>query len=121
MSAVAPIDREGAAEEPERQTSESDPRATRHVGHVIGQGDRRIVLAVFGEREVVVVVAVDEPELDAMTGARGIDGRQEPRAVGMVREVAEVADLDHDRTALLGRRARQAARPRRCSRGCRRP
>lgn len=103
VSAVAPVDRECTAEEPGRQTPESDPRCTRNVGHVIGQGDWGLDLAMLCKCEVVVVVAVDEPELDAISRARGIDGRQESRPVGKIWEVAEVADLDDHRAALLSR------------------
>jgi hypothetical protein len=71
----------------------------------------------LGQREVVVVISVDEPELDAVTRARSIDGREEPRPVGMVREVAEVADLEHDRAVLLGRRADEPLDPRRVAVG----
>ncbi len=117
VNAVAPVDRERAAEEPALQTSESDPGAARNVRHVIGQGDRSAALAMLGQREVVVVISVDEPELDAVTRARSIDGREEPRPVGMVREVAEVADLDHDRAVLLGRRADEPLDPRRVAVG----
>ena len=111
MGAVTPVDRERPAEKSEHETPEREPCSARDVGHVLGQGDRRVALAMVGESEVVVVVAVDEPELDAVEGACGIHGLEEPRPVGMVREVAEVADLDDERAALLGRPRRQRFDP----------
>lgn len=57
------------------------------------------------------MVAVDEPELDAVARASRIHGREEPEPAGMVREVAEVADLNHDRAAMLDRGADEALGP----------
>ena len=64
-----------------------------------------------GESEVVVVVAVDEPELDTVDSARGVDSGEEAWPAGMIGEVPEVTDLDDDRAALLGCLPRQGFDP----------
>lgn len=112
VRAVTPIDGERPAEKSEDPTRESNARASRDVGHVVGQSDRCVAFAMLGEREVIVVVAVDEPQLGTVDGARGVDGGEEAWSAGMIGEVPEVADLDDERAALLGRHPRQCLDPR---------
>ncbi len=56
----------------------------------------------FCEGGVIVVVAVDEPQFDAVDLAGGVDGAEESWPVGVVREVPEVADLNDDRAPGVG-------------------
>jgi len=102
VRAATPIDGVCPAEKSEEPTLESDARPARDIGHVVGQSDRCVAFAMLGESEVVVVVAVDEPQLDTVDGARCVDSGEEAWPAGMVGEVPEVADLDDDGTALLG-------------------
>ena len=57
------------------------------------------------------MVAVDEPELDAVDGARSVDSSEEAWPAGMIGEVPEVTDLDDDRAVMLGCLPRQSLDP----------
>jgi len=93
VCAVAPVDRERPAEESEGDTAEFKPRAAWNVCHVIGQPHQIVGLSMFGDG-VIVMVAVDEPELDIVGSASRVHSGEEARTFRKVREVAEIADLD---------------------------
>jgi hypothetical protein len=79
--AVAPVDGERSTEKPERAATDVEARPTGDVGDVLGDVDGNVAVLELGERGVVVVVAVDEPQLDAVGRAGLVDVRKEARSV----------------------------------------
>jgi hypothetical protein len=110
-SAVAPVDREGAAKETEIEPAKPESTATRQIADPLPNRDRPGAATVLGERRMVVMVAVDEPHFDPMRRERQVDVIEKPVASDHVGEVPEVTNLD-DQLTLVGRRKRgQIARP----------
>lgn len=88
VCAVTPVDGERPTEKAEGPAPERDACSTRDVGHMVGQGIWFAMIAVLGEREVVIVVAVDEPELDTVDSARSVDSGEEAWAAWKIGAIA---------------------------------
>jgi hypothetical protein len=72
-SAVALVDREGAAKETEIESAKPEPTTTWQIRDPFPNRDRPRTATVLGERRMVVMVAVDEPHLDSLRHERRVD------------------------------------------------
>jgi hypothetical protein len=72
--AVTPVNGEGSTEEADDPVTDVDTGATRQIGDMVGNQDRRVSVLQQAERVVVVVVAVDEPQFDVRTRSDRTEG-----------------------------------------------